>query len=218
MPVAAGLAMIWVLWSGWRLQAAAIGCPARLGAWLWGLADALVIGAVPLAALAGLVLWALAGLGGTGIQGLGWLDWVGAGLVRLAFGSALFLQWWLCRLGRAGAAGGYRMGSWHRLAGHLGLSFRRLWLHPVQWLALILGGVLVRAGLTLMVLALAWRLGGGTIPRVCLFLALQLLAVLANAWLLGWFLRLAALFLRHDEAVREMIARLQAQAGPESQS
>jgi len=164
------------------------------------------------------VLWALAGLGGTGIQGFGWLDWVGAGLVRLAFISALFLQWWLCRLGRAGQAPGFRLGSWRRLAGHLGLSFRRLWLHPVQWLALILGGILLRAGLTLLVLVLAWRLGGGTIPRVGAFLALQLLVVLVNAWLLGWFLRLAALFLRHDAAVRAVIARLHIQAGAGSQS
>jgi hypothetical protein len=37
---------------------------------------------------------------------------------------------------------------------------------------------------------------------VWVFLGLQALAVLANAWLLGWFLRLAALFLRHDAAVR----------------
>jgi hypothetical protein len=217
VPLASGLAMLWVLWSGWRLQAAAMGCPARLGAWLWGFVDALVIGAGPLAAVTGLVLWTLARLGATGIQGLGWLDWVGGGLVRLAFWSALFLQWWLCRLGRAGKNGpGFCLGSWRGLAGHLGLGFRRLWLHPVQWLTLVLGGVLLRAGLTLAVLALAWRMGGGTIPRVCAFLALQLLVVLVDAWLLGWFLRLAALFVRHDAAVRDVIARLRVQVGPES--
>jgi hypothetical protein len=214
VPLAAGLAMLWVLWSGWRLQAAAVGLPARLGAWLWGLVDALAVGAVPLAALAALSLLILGGLGATGIQGLGWLDWVGGGLVRLAFCSALFLQWWLCRLGRAGAGPGWRMGSWSRLGGHLGLSFRRFWLHPGQWLVLVLGGVLLRAGLTLLVLALAWRLGGGSIPRVCGFLALQLAVVLADAWLLGWFLRLAALFLRHDAALRALIAQLRAQIEP----
>jgi hypothetical protein len=54
----------------------------------------------------------------------------------------------------------------------------------------------------LLALALAWRVGGGTIPKVCGLLALQLAAVLVNAWLLGWFLRLAALFLAHDAAAR----------------
>jgi len=213
VPLAAGLAMLWVLWSGWRLQAGAIGLPARLGAWGWGFLDALVIGAVPLALPAGLLLLLLGWLGGTGIQGLGWLDWMGGSLVRLGFCSALFLQWWFCRLGRAGTEG-WRMGSWGRLGGHLGLSFRRLWLHPVQWLTLILGGVLLRCGLTLLVLALAWRLGGGSIPRIGAFLVLQLAVVLADAWLLGWFLRLAALFLRHDAALRALIAQLRAQIEP----
>jgi len=201
VPWAAGLAMIWFLWSGWRLQAACCGLPARLGPWLWGLADTLLIGLGPLAAAAGLVLWAFARMGATGIQGLGWLDWVGGGLVRLTFLSALFLQWWLCRMGRAGAPAGFRLGSWDRLSRHLGLSFRRLWLHPVQWLSLILGGVLLRLGLTLLVLILAWRMGGGTLPRVGAFLGLELLAVLANAWQIGWFLRLAALFQHHDETL-----------------
>jgi hypothetical protein len=213
VPLAAGLAMLWILWSGWRLQADSAGVPARLGAWLGGAVDALLIGAGPLAVVAGLLLWSFARLGGTGIQGLGWLDWVGGSLVKLVFGSALCLQWWFCRLGRAAAAPGFRLGSWSRLAGHLGLGFRRLWLHPVQWLTLILGGVALRSGLTLLVLILAWRLGGGSIPRVCGFLALQLAVVLANAWLLGWFLRLAALFLRHDAAVRAVLDRLRTQAG-----
>lgn len=201
VPLAAGLSMLWFLWSGWRLQAASAGLPARPGPWLWGLADTLLIGLGPLAALAGALLWACARLGATGIQGLGWLDWVGGGLIRLAFLSALVLQWWLCRLGRAGAPPGFRLGSWGRLARHLGLSFRRLWLHPMQWLSLILGGALLRLGLTLSVLILAWRLGGDTIPRVGAFLALQLAAVLANAWQIGWFLRLAALFHHHDESL-----------------
>lgn len=214
VPLAAGLAMFWVLWSGWRLQAAAIGLPARLGAWGWGFLDALAIGLVPLAVPAGLLLLLLGWLGNTGIQGLGWLDWVGGGLVRLGFCSALFLQWWFCRLGRAGADPGWRMGSWRRLGTHLGLGFRRLWMHPVQWLALILGGVLVRVGLTLLVLTLGWRLGGGTLPRICLVLVLQLAVVLADAWLLGWFLRLAALFLRHDARLRALLERLRAQVGP----
>ena len=212
LPLAAGLAMVWFLWSGWRLQAAAAGCPARLGPWLWGLVDTLVIGAGPLAALAGALLWLFHGLGATGIQGLGWLDWVGGGLVRLAFPSALFLQWWLCRLGRAVAPAGFRLGSWGRLARHLGLSFRRFWMHPMQWLTLILGGVVLRSGLTLLVLMLAWRLGGGTIAKVVGFLALQLAVVLVNAWLIGWFLRLVALFLGHDARLRAQLDRLQSRS------
>lgn len=143
LPLAAGLAFLWVLWAGWRLQAAALGRPARFGAWLWGAVDAALIGAVPLALLAGLAWWVLGRLGGTGIQGLGWLDWIGGGLVKLAFISALFLQWWLCRMARAAAPAGWRLGGWRRLAGHLGLGFRRFWRHPVQWFSLILGGVLL---------------------------------------------------------------------------
>jgi hypothetical protein len=200
--------MLWFLWAGWRLQAAAGGLPARLGPWLWGLVDTLLIGLAPLAGLAGLLIWGLGWLGATGIQGLGWLDWLGGGLVRFAFLSALFLQWWLCRLGRAGAAPGFRLGSWRRLGRHLGLSSRRFWSYPAQWLVLVLAGVLLRAGLTLLVLALAWRLGGGTLPRVCGFLALQLAVVLGNAWQIGWFLRLAALFTRGDAALRATLERL----------
>ena len=203
-PLAAALAMVWFLWSGWRLQAAAAGLPARLGAWLWGMVDALLIGAVPLGALAGLLLWGFGWMAGTGIQGFGWLGWAGAALVRLAFLSALVLQWWLCRLGRAGAGPGTGLGA------HLGLCFRRFWTHPAQWLGLVLGGVLVRTGLAAAVLALAWRLGGGTVPRVWAFLALQGVAVLVNAWLIGWFLRLTGLFLRHDAQRRAGLERLRA--------
>jgi len=195
VPLAAGAALAWFLWAGWRLQAAVISLPARLGPWLWGALDALVIGLVPLTLLAGLLLWALAWLGATGIQGLGWLNWVGGTLVRLAWGSALFLQWWLCRLGRAGRAGRWSPGRWRA---HLGLSLARFWRHPLQWFTLILAGAALRAGLSLLVLVLAWRWGGGTIPKVAGFLALQLAVVVLNAWLIGWFLRLVALFLDHD--------------------
>jgi hypothetical protein len=195
---AGGLALVWFLWAGWRLQAEVAGVPARLGPWLWGLADALVVGAPPLAVVAGLMLWGLEALGRTGYPWLGWVDWVGSTLVRLAFFSALFLHWWLCRLDRAAAPPGLRLGSWRRLGGHLALGFRRFWAHPHQWLALVLGGVAARAGLTLLALLLGWRLGGGSLFRVWLLLAVQTLAVLVNAWLLGWFLRLAALFVRHE--------------------
>jgi hypothetical protein len=202
VPLAAGLALLWFLWAGWRLQADAIGRPARLGPWFWGLVDALVIGAGPLALLAGLLALGCARLGATGIPVLGWLGWVLGGLVRLAFFSALFVQWWLCRLDRAVQPAGPCLGSWGRLAGHLGLSFRRFWRFPAQWLTLILGGVVLRTGLTLLALGLSWRMGGGTLPKVWACLVLQLAVVAVNAWLLGWFLRLGALFLDHEATVR----------------
>jgi len=208
VPLAAAAALAWFLWSGWRLQAATLGLPARLGPWLRGGLDALLLGGIPLTVLAGLLLWGLARLGATGIQGLGWLDWVGGGLVRLAWASALFLQWWLCRLGRA-------VDPDRGLRAHLGLSLERFWRHPLQWFGLILAGVLLRTGLSLLVLVLAWRWGGGSIPKVCGFLALQLAAVAVNAWLIGWFLRLVALFLDQDARVRGQAAPAPAvAAGP----
>jgi hypothetical protein len=150
-------------------------------------------------------------LGATGIQSFCWLEYVGGTLVRLACLSAFFLQWWLCRLGRAGHAGrGWRLGGWQPLGTHLGQQFLGLWRHPVQWTALVLGGVVVRIGLTLLVLVLAWRMGGGTALRVWCFLLLELAAVLVNAWLLGWFLRVSALFGHHDAAVKGEIRRLEA--------
>jgi len=195
-------ALAWFLWAGWRLQAAAAGVPARLGPWVWGFLDALALGAVPIGLLAWLALLGLGALGATGFPGLGWLHWIGAALVRLAFFSALFLQWWLFRLARAGGPPGPRLGSWQRLASHWALGGSRLWTRPGQWLSLVLGGVAARAGLTLLGLWLAWRVGGGTPSKVLICMGIQVMAVLANAWLLGWFLRLAALFVAHDDAAR----------------
>jgi hypothetical protein len=198
VPLAAGAALAWFLWAGWRLQAAAAGVPARIGPWLWGAADALVVGGIPLSLLAALLTWALGWLGGTGITWLGWLDWVGGGLVRMTWASALILQWWLCRLDRAEAPAGWRLGGERRLGAHLERSLGRFWKHAGQWLALVLAGVLVRTGLSLAVLFLAWRLGGGSIAKVCGFLVLQLAVVAVNAWVIGWFLRLVALHRRQD--------------------
>ena len=221
---AAGLCFLWFLWAGWRMQAAAAGHRAPFGAWCWGLVDALIIGALPLSLLAVLLTSAFATLGSTGIQGLCWLDWVGGALVRLACLSAFFLQWWLCRLGRlermsaasrsdSAASCGWRLGGWKPLRSHLAQSFCAFWRHPVQWGTLVLGGVAVRTGLSFLGLFLAWRLGGGTPWRVLGFLFLQLAVVIFNAWLLGWFLRLAALYARQDAAVRQEIVRLQATLG-----
>jgi hypothetical protein len=213
MPLAALGGLFWFLWAGWRLQAATAGLKARFGAWAWGFLDALLLGALPLLLVSFLVTTAFAKLGTSGINGLSWLDWVGGGLVQLSCLSAFFLQWWLCRLGRACGAPGPRLGSWPALARHLGQSFLAFWLHPVQWTLLVFGGVVARTGLTFVVLVLAWRWGGGTSFRVWCFLLLQLAAVLVNAWLLGWFLRLVALYGRHDAAVRAVIRQLLAEAG-----
>jgi hypothetical protein len=210
-PLAALVAVVWFLWAGWQLQAAAAGVPGRLRAWLWGFADALVLAALPLGLLGALVLWALSGLADTGIQGLGWLDLVGGTLLRLALVSTFFLQAWLCRLGRAGIPG-WNLGSRGALGRHLRSSFLRLWTHPVQWTALVAGGVVVRAGMPFLVLLLGWRLGGGTPLRVWSLLGLQVLAVMANAWLIGWFLRVTALFWTNATAVEAVIMELEAHA------
>ncbi|NTV73108.1 MAG: hypothetical protein HGA66_02755 [Holophaga sp.] len=210
-PLAAVGAMVLFLWAGWQVQARAAGVPAKLAAWLWGFADALVLAALPLAVLGTALLWILSSLAGTGIQGLGWLNWVGGVLLRLSLVSVFFLQAWLCRLGRAGAPG-WNLGGSRALGRHLRASFLRLWTHPVQWTVLVAGGVVVRAGLPFLVLLLGWRLGGGTPLRVGSLLALQALAVLANAWLIGWFLRVTALFWRNDSVVEAVIMDLEAQA------
>jgi hypothetical protein len=205
VALAGAITLVWVLWAGWGVQAETAGRPATFGPWLWGLADALVVGLAPLAVVAAACLWALGRLGATGLPAFGWLDWVGGALVRLGFASALFVHWWLFRLARAGGPDGFRLGSWRRLGAHLVLGLVRFWRHLGHWLALVLGGAVLRAGLSLAALGLGWRLGGGTVPRVVVCLLLDVLAVLANAWLLGWFLRLVALFLRHDQAVRAAV-------------
>jgi hypothetical protein len=199
VPLAAGAALAWFLWAGWRLQAAVLGLPARFAPWFWGAADALVLGVVPMTLLAGVLAWGLDALGGTGIPWLGWLDWVGGTLVRMLWASALVLHWWLCRLGRVLAADGRRPLP----RGHLRRSLGRFWRHAGPWCGLLAVGVLLRTGLALLVLLLAWRMGGGTIPRVCGFLALQAGVVAANAWLIGWFLRLVALYLGQESSSPE---------------
>ncbi len=210
-PAAAVLAFAWSLWAGWKLQARAAGVPATFRAWIWGFADALLIGALPVGCLAWLVLACLSGLASTGIQGLGWLDWIGGTILRLAFLSTFFLQAWICRLGRAGHAT-WGMGSWEALRGHLVRSFLRLWTHPIQWPALVVAGSAVRAGLPFLVVILGWRMGGGTPGRVVLLLLLQAAAVLASAWLMTWFLRVTALYWRNDARVRAAIRELEAGA------
>jgi hypothetical protein len=196
-----GLGLVVVLWCGWRMQAEAAGQKARLGSWLLGALDTLLIGLLPVGLLAGGAYAGLRWAGGLGIDGLGWASLVGRPLIVAGALAALNLQWWFCRLGRAAKpARGYRA--------HLADSFLRLWEHPIQWGVVNLGGALLRALLPFLVLLLAWRLGGGTTFRVWLFLGLQLLVTLFNAWFMGWLLRAAALFWIHDAAVRSARAAI----------
>lgn len=196
-----GLGLVVVLWCGWRMQAEKAGQKARLGSWLLGALDTVLIGFLPVGFAAWLVDGALAWAGGLGIDGLGWLAFFGRPLVWMATVAALNLQWWFCRLGRAaGLARGYRA--------HLTDSFLRLWSHPIQWGLIALGGAALRSMPSFLVLLLAWRMGGGTTVRVALFLALQLAVTLFNGWLMGWLLRTAALFWIHDAAVRDARAAL----------
>ncbi len=195
VPLLAIACLVWVFWSGWAMQAELLGFRARLQHWFLGLLDALLIGLLPLGIVFGLARWVLSTLGGTGIPPLGWLALIGVPLVSMALVSALNLQWWLCRVDRGAGSSG--------LLRHWGRSFMRLWMHPVQWTGLVLGGVALRAGLAFLAIWIGWRLGGGSTSRVQLFLLLEFLSALVNAWLLGWFLRLVALFWRQDEKVRE---------------
>lgn len=201
-----GLGLVVVLWCGWRMQAETVGLPGRLGPWLLGALDTLIVGLVPMAMVAWLLFQVLGWLGNTGIQGLGWTAFFGRPLVAMAALSALNLQWWLLRLGRAGRSAGVDRRSYLR---HLGRGFLAFWSHPVQWTAIVLGGTVVRALFSFLVLLLAWRLGGDTVGRVWLFSLLQLAAAVASAWLLGWFLRTSALFWQHDLKAREARAELE---------
>lgn len=189
-----GLGLVVVLWCGWRMQAESAGLKARLTPWLLGALDTLLIGFLPLGFMAWLADATLAWAGRLGLDGLGWIALFGRPLLWMALVSALNLQWWFCRLGRAaGLPRGY--------GAHLGDSFLRLWSHPVQWGLVNLGGAALRGLLPFLVLVLAWRLGGGTALRVWLFLLLQLAVTLLNGWLMGWLLRVSALFWNHDAAV-----------------
>jgi hypothetical protein len=190
------MGLVIVLWCGWRMQAEAAGQRARLGPWLLGALDTVLIGFVPLGLVAFALDWVLAQAGGSGLDALGWVALFGRPLAWMALVSALNLQWWFCRLGRAaGLSHGYRA--------HLGDSFMRLWSHPVQWGLISLGGAALRSLLPFLMLLLAWRMGGGTTFRVLLFLLLLLLVTAINGWLMGWLLRAAARFWAHAAVVRD---------------
>ncbi len=196
-----GLGLIAVLWCGWHMQAERAGLKARLGPWLLGALDTVLIGFLPLGLVAWMVDLVLAWLGGSGLDVLGWAAFFGRPLVWMALIAALNLQWWLCRLGRAaGLSRGYRT--------HLGDCFLGLWSHPIQWGFISVGGAALRSLLPFLVLLLAWRMGGTTTFRVWLFLLLQLFVTAVNGWLMGWLLRATALFWHHDTVVRETRADL----------
>ena len=188
------LGLVVALWCGWRLQAEAAATRAALGPWLLGALDTVALGLLPLGLLGYALDTALAWLGDLGIAGLGWTALILRPLLWMAVVGALNVQWWLCRLSRAeGLDQGWKA--------HARAAFLRLWAHPLQWGALVLGGAAARAVPSFLVLLLAWRMGGGTAFRVWLFLLLQLLVTLANGWVLGWLLRTTGRFWRHDTSV-----------------
>jgi len=196
-----GLGLVIVLWCGWRMQAERAGLKARLGSWLLGALDTILIGFLPLGLVAWLADFVLGRMGESGLDALGWTAFSGRPLVWMALVAALNLQWWLCRLGRAaGLARGYRA--------HLGDAFMGLWSHPIQWGLVSVGGAALRSLLPFLLLLLAWRMGGSTTFRVWLLLLLQLLVMALNGWLMGWLLRAAALFWSHDAVVRSERATL----------
>jgi hypothetical protein len=203
------LSLVWMLWASWRVQTRAVNLPARLAPWLCGLVETLLIG-IPILILGYGVSWVMEGVASMGIHGLGWLNLVGGTLFKLACVSTVMLQWWLCRIDRAGLGQeNWYLGSPEILLRHLYQSFRRLWAYPVQWGTFILGGVVVRVGLHFLVFLFAWKLGGGSSFRVWSFLILQIVVAAFNAWLLGWFLRLSALYWHHDAKARNEIPVLE---------
>lgn len=213
-PVFAVLGLVWLLWSGWRLQAEAAGVPGRVGPWLLGFLDALLIGLLPLALAAVPLFWGLGKLAGLGFATLGWLHLLGGTVLRAALLSALLLQWWLCRLNRAASpSGALHLGSWRAYGRHLKASFLALWRHPIHWGSLLVAGSALRLGLAWAALWLGWRLGGGSAGRVWLFLLVQALATAANAGLIGWFLRLTGLYWAQDRRVAQARTELETRFG-----
>ncbi|MDR2561512.1 MAG: hypothetical protein LBC63_07060 [Holophagales bacterium] len=202
--VVGALALLWALWAGWKMQTGAVGLCASIAPWLASVPATLAIGFLPLWVLHAMLWETLAFLGGLGIQPLAWMDFFGGPLLRMAFASSLMLQWWLCRLDMA-----KRMPkSAEEWKAHIKDSFLRLWVHPVQWGNIIFFGVVARAGLTFGALYVGWELGAKSLSHLWAFIALQSLVAAINAWIIGWALRVAALYWKNDEAVRTEIRAL----------
>ena len=200
-PCIAILLFLLIIWFGWRIQAASAGVKARWTPWGLGLVDALVIGIIPL----GLVAWCLSEgllfLSDTGIQGLGWLALVGRFLILPCLGATLMLQWWICRMSRA-------VEPALSLPRRLLEGFLCLWSYPVQWGTLILGSVIIRLLVQGLPLLLGWRWGGGNTSSVWGLLLLQILAAAINAWIITWFIRLAAHHWRNTNQIQRTICDL----------
>ncbi len=206
VTLAGVVSMFWLLWFGWRMQAASAGVRPGLIPWLRGFAEALLLMALPFWLVRTAGLWVLGGLASTGIQGLGWLNLVGGVLLHIVLGSAFMVQWWLCRLDLVRPASAPNAIEGFRR--HLVNSFLRLWIHPVQWGGLLVFGALFRAGLFLLSLWLAWRWGGGSAFRVAMVGVMLGAATLLNAWIVGWTMRLTSHYWRHDRRVRDEIQAL----------
>lgn len=213
-PILASVGLFWLLWAGWRHQAETAEVPGRLGPWLLGGVDAALIGILPLSLSAWPILWLLGKLAGLGFATLGWVNLVGGTILRLSVISALLLQWWLCRLNRAASpSSAFHLGSWGAYVSHLRESFLRLWLHPIHWGTMLVAGTTLRLGLAWLALWLGWRLGGGFSGRVWLFLLIQVVATATSAWLIGWSLRVAALFWAQERRVLLAKSELEARYG-----
>nr|WP_320132025.1 hypothetical protein [uncultured Holophaga sp.] len=200
-PLALLVLLFLIIWFGWRIQAGELGLKARWAPWGLGLLDTLVVGLLPLTAVAWALDQCLAWLGGMGIQGLAWMALGGRMLLPLCLSSALMVQWWLCRMSRAAEPA---MPPFRRLRE----DFLALWCYPVQWAVLILASVLIRSLLQALPLLAGWQWGGGATGRVWALLLLQAVAAALNAWIIAWMLRLTARFWRGDATVRQAIADL----------
>jgi hypothetical protein len=197
--------MLWILWSGWKLQARTVDIKAGLMPLLASVPIALILGYLPLWIMHASLWNTFAYLESTGIQFLGWINLFIGPLLHMAFASALLLQWWLCRIDLAR----HMPGCAREWAIHLKDSFFRLWAHPVQWGNIVFFGVTIRAGLAFCVLLLAWKWGGQVVSRVYALFFLQIAVSAANAWIIGWALRVTALYWKHDLEVRREIRALE---------
>lgn len=200
------LSTCWLLWFGWRMQAATAGVRPGFLPWVRGFGEALVLAILPLFLLRAGGMWVLGGLASTGIQPFGWLYVVGGALLHVTLGGLFMTQWWLCRLDLARPASAPN--GWVGLWRHLSNSFLRLWLSPVHWGCLVVLGGLFRGGLFILTLFLAWRWGGGSVSRVLMAALLLGCVTLLNAWIIGWMMRLTAHFWRHDRRVRDEVQAL----------
>jgi len=199
------MALLWALWAGWKVQAGTVGLRATFLPWLVALPAALALGYLPLLALHTALWKPLAFLSDLGIQSAGWLNLFASPLFRMAFVSGLLLQWWLCRIDLA-----HRMPHGYReWLEHLKDSFLRLWAYPIQWGSMVFFGVLIRTGLVFCVLLLAWNWDGQTLPRVWAFFFLQVTVAAINAWIIGWTLRVTALYWINDMEVRSEVRALE---------